>query len=215
MRTSTAATSKGSEVRGQGAGMRGIVFLVWPCWFFSLPTPDPRPPTPSTGFTLIELSLVLFIIGLLMVVLVPQFGSLESARLESSARRLAALARYLSAEAALKGRVYRLNYDLDQGIYSVMVLAASQDAAEFIPDSSPFSRPVQLLPPIAFADVRLPSTGRVNTGQVATHFYPQGYADPAVIHLRNKQARVVTIIVPPLTGEVGVYEGYVDGFHNR
>jgi general secretion pathway protein H len=169
----------------------------------------------SPGFTLIELSLALFIIGLLMVVLVPRFGSLESARLESSARHLAALAQYLSAEAALKGRVYRLNYDLDQGMYSVMVLAASQDATEFVPDSSPFSRPVQLLSPITFVDVYIPSMGRMNTGQVATHFYPQGYADPAVIHLRNQQARVVTIIIPPLTGEVGVYEGYVDGFLSR
>ena len=79
----------------------------------------------SSGFTLIELSLVIFVVGLLLVVAVPRLGSLGRARHYTSAKRLATLARYLHAEAALRNRVYRLNYDLDQRRHWVTVLAAA------------------------------------------------------------------------------------------
>jgi len=123
--------------------------------------------------------------------------------------------RYLGGEAAFSGRLYRLHYDLDQRTYWVTVFTVTQGRGEFIADPSPLSRPVQLPPAIAFADVFVPSVGRVRTGQVQTHFYPQGYADPTVIHLRDQHSRVVTVTIPPLTGEARISEGYVDVFSNR
>jgi prepilin-type N-terminal cleavage/methylation domain-containing protein len=166
----------------------------------------------NAGFTLLELAVVLLIVGLLITVAVPRFPDLTGARLESSARRLAALVRYLSGEAAFRSHLYRLHYDLDQQSYWVTVLTTVQDTAEFIVDEAPLSRPVQLPPSIMFADVRVPDVGRVNRGQVYTHFYPHGYIDPTVIHLRDQSSRVLTVVIPPLTGEARIYEGYVEPF---
>lgn len=165
------------------------------------------------GFTLLELSLVLFIIGLLVMVLVPRFGGLERARLDTSAKRLAALVRYLHGEAAFRGRTYRIQYDLDQQRYGVQVLAPSQATKTFVADESSLSQTVQLPTNVTFADIRVPSIGRVRGGQVFTHFYPQGYTDPTVVHLRDQQSRTITVIIPPITGEAAVYEGYVDGYN--
>ncbi|MGE0820782.1 MAG: Tfp pilus assembly protein FimT/FimU [Candidatus Binatia bacterium] len=162
------------------------------------------------GFTLLELALVLFIIGLLITVLLPRLGDLGGARLETSARRLAALVRYVSGEAAFSGRLYRIRYDLGEQAYGVQILVPSRDTNEFVVDPSPLSQEVFLPSGITFADIRVPSVGRVNSGQVFTHFYPQGYIDPTVIHLRDEQARVMTVQIPPITGEARVYEGYVD-----
>ena len=180
------------------------------------PLPSLKPPASSLqGFTLLELSLVLFIIGLLVAVIVPRLGDLRGTRLESSARRLATLARYLNGEAAFSSQLYRLSYDLDERTYWVSILAANQHTPEFIADPSPLARPVRLPSSITFVDIQVPSAGRVSTGQVYTHFYPQGYTDPTIIHLRDQHSRTVTVMIPPLPAEIGVFEGYVDGFLKR
>ena len=169
----------------------------------------------SNGFTLLELALVIFIIGLLATVILPRFGDFGHARLESSAQRLAALVRYLNGEAAFTGKVYRLSYDLEHQRYAVQVLIPMTARAEFVEDDDPLSQPTQLPAQISFADVRVPSVGRTNSGQVFTHFYPQGYTDPTVVHLRDQQERVMTVMIPPIAGEAMVYEGYVDAAGRR
>ncbi len=188
MRTSTAATC-----RGLGSGRRRGRPVPSCSW---------RPTSPlanSTGFTLLELAVVMFIVGLLIAVAMPRLTDLAGARLEASARRLATLARYLSGEAVFRGRLYRLHYDVDRHVYWVTVLTTSQQGAEFVDEESPLAQPVHLPPAVVFADVDVPDVGRVSTGQVYTHFYPHGYADPTVIHLRDQSAQVVTVMIPPLT----------------
>lgn len=167
------------------------------------------------GFTLLELTVVLFIVGLLIATVVPHLGDIGNARLQTTAKRLAAVVRYLAGEAALQNRPYRLNYDLDTHTYWVTTLAVTQDGAEFKEDLSPLSRPVRLPPTVTFADVQAPGVGRISTGRIYTHFLPQGYTDPTLIHLRDQSSRVVTVLIPALTGEARIYEGYVDRFVRR
>ena len=195
--------------RGWGLGKTKSKFFPFS---FSPFRPFAFSPFSSRGFTLLELTVVLFIVGLLVATLVPHFGNVGSARLETTAKRLAAVVRYLAGEAALQNRTYRLNYDLDKHSYWITALVASRDGAEFQEDQSPLSRPVQLPPTITFADVQAPGVGRVSAGRVYTHFLPQGYTDPTLIHLRDQSSRVVTVLIPSLTGEARIYEGYVDGF---
>jgi general secretion pathway protein H len=164
------------------------------------------------GFTLLELTVVLFIIGLLLASIVPHLGDVGGARLDATAKRMAAVVRYLSGEAALQNRPYRLNYDLDKHMYWITALEPTQDGAEFQEDESLLARPVQLPQAITFADVQSPEIGRVSTGRVYTHFLPQGYTDPTLIHLRDQRSRVMTVVIPPLTGEARIYDGYVDRF---
>jgi len=185
-------------------------------WKLILSCPSLKPQASSLkGFTLLELTVVLFIIGLLLAVVVPHLGDVGGARLDAAAKRMAAVVRYLSGEAALQNRPYRLNYDLDKQTYWITTLIPTADGAEFQEDEEPLSRPVQLPQAITFADVQAPGIGRVSTGRVYTHFLPQGYADPTLIHLRNQRSQVMTVFIPPLTGEARVYDGYVDRIVGR
>ncbi|HXG21456.1 MAG TPA: prepilin-type N-terminal cleavage/methylation domain-containing protein [Methylomirabilota bacterium] len=174
--------------------------------------PNSRTASAGAGFTLLELAVVLFIIGLLVAAMAPRLGDVSGARLEATAKRLAAVVRYVSGEAALRNQPYRLNYDLDKQRYWVTKLVVTQESAEFRNDLTPLSRPVQLPSTITFADVQAPGVGRISMGQVYTHFLPHGYADPTIIHLRDQRSHTVTVLIPPLTGEARIYEGYVDGF---
>lgn len=178
----------------------------------TLRTLDLGPRTSDRGFTLLELSLVLLILGVLFTLLVPRLRNVADVRLTSTAERLAATARYLFAEAAFTGQVYRLHYNLDKHTYWVTVLDLAQDSPEFIQDPAPLSRQVIFSSDVTFADVTLPSLGAIVAGEVFTHFYPQGYVDPTVIHLHNQRGRFSTVIIPPLTGEARVYDGYADTY---
>ena len=77
----------------------------------------------SSGFTLIELTLVMLILGVMLSLAVPRLSRLGEARLESTARRLATMISYLHDEASLRGRIYRLTFDLDHESYVVEVQA--------------------------------------------------------------------------------------------
>src|SRR5689334_708835 len=121
MRTSIAVTSR-KEWAKRSNGATGKPRQERFLFVRSSVRPFARSLLSTVGFTLLELSLVLFIIGLLVTVLLPRFGDFGSAQLESSTRRLAALVRYLNGEAAFTGQVYRIRYDLDEQTYAVQML---------------------------------------------------------------------------------------------
>src|SRR5215470_10690970 len=88
----------------------------WKSDSFTFPTRRTQHALLSAGFTVLELTVVLFIVGLLLTIVIPHLGNTSNARLDATARRLAATVRYLSGEAALHNRPYRLNYDLDKHV---------------------------------------------------------------------------------------------------
>jgi type II secretion system protein H len=164
------------------------------------------------GFTLIEIGLVLLIISVIVALVVPRFRDQSQAELISQTRRLATTFRFLQQEAILNGRVYRLNFDLDQQRYFVTSVEASEaDTEGFAQEGGILGRNVALPASMQIADVDVPMiTGKLYEGVAFTHFYPDGYVDPTVVHLDNGQ-QVYTLYVPDgLTGRAYVAAGYLD-----
>ncbi len=170
----------------------------------------PRAPAQG-GFTLIEIGLVLLIISVVLMLVVPRFRDQSHVELISQARKLAATFRFLQHEAILNGRVYRLNFDLDQQRYFVTSAEADDESADFQPESGILARDVALPATLQIADVNVPLvSGKLYEGVAFTHFYPDGYVDATVVHLDNGQ-EVYTLYVPqPLTGRAYVASGYLD-----
>jgi general secretion pathway protein H len=162
------------------------------------------------GFTLLELSIVLLILAIAASFVIPRLRNADSAALTSSAARLATTARYLYEEAAFRRRPMRLNLDLDKHTYWVTVLKDDPDDPEFVPDDSALARPTALPASVAFVDVVLPALGVVREGLVFAQFFPEGYADPLVVHLTNNRHEFATLALEPLTGRTRVADAYVD-----
>jgi len=162
----------------------------------------------SSGFTLIELSVVLFVIAIVSGITIPYLRDITGAQLTSTARRLSGTAQYLFEEAAFRSTVYALLIDLDQQSWSVARF--DPETGQFVADESLLSRRVVLPPNLRVVDVVVVGIGKVSTGVAPTYFYPEGFADPTVIHLVDARDHAYTIRINPIRGLGEISDGYRD-----
>jgi general secretion pathway protein H len=158
------------------------------------------------GFTLIELSIVVFIIAIVAGIAIPRLRDVSGVELTSTTRRLSNTVRYVYEEAALRGLPYALVFDLDAQTYWVSML--DPETGEYVADDSLLSRKVALPDGVRVVDVILPVAGKVAGGLAPTHFYPEGFADESVIHLADQRDHAYTLRIDPVRGRGEVYEGY-------
>jgi prepilin-type N-terminal cleavage/methylation domain-containing protein len=139
----------------------------------------------SSGFTLLEISLVLLLLSVVLVVVVPRFRDRSRAELLAHAHRLELTFRFLRSQAVLNGVAYRLHFDLDQQRYWVTLdEPGSMDLLQFASEVGSLARGVNLGDAVFVSDVSLPFEGiKVAQGGVFTLFYPDGSVDPVIIHL--------------------------------
>ena len=70
------------------------------------------------GFTLLELILVLVLISTVLALAAPSLrGFAQGRKVHDAAAHMLAVARMASAQAVAEARVYRLNFDADEGAY--------------------------------------------------------------------------------------------------
>ncbi len=165
----------------------------------------------NRGFTLVELSVVLLIIGLLATVLIPNIGRLGGEDLRESARKLGGLIQYLYGLSAVDRKNFYLNIDLDENKYWVSVGKENleEGTVEMVRYSDEFVRKEYALPSgVKFEDIDTVDRGKVTDGKVVVTFYPEGFVDPVTIHLKNDNDDELTLMVLPLTGDFRVFDGY-------
>jgi len=163
----------------------------------------------SPGFTLLELAVVIFIMGLMLTLAMPYLGGFRQAALKSQARRMAGRATYLFDEATGHKLVLRLIFDIDNNGYAVAQLDPYAVKPVFAPDNSMAGHPVMLPSEIRIRDVTVEGIGTLNRGTTATTFYPEGYVDATVVHLEDASGDVMTLELSPLTGQVAIIAGDV------
>ncbi len=174
----------------------GCAFSVPPCLCGSKKT---------SGFTLIEIAVVLAIIGMVMLLVLPRLPSAESENLKTSARTLATTLRYMQDRAATGRTLFFLR--MEPGTDSVQVLEAAADGSEKAPDD-PLLRKRPVKEGIQVADVVIPRLGKISDGQLRLEVGMSGLRDFAVIHLRSPDNSFWTVMAFPAGGKVKVYQGY-------
>jgi len=166
-------------------------------------------PAASPGFTLLELAIVIFIMGLMLTLTLPYLGGFRQAVLRSQARRLAGRATYMFDEATGHKLVLRLIFDIDNNGYAAAKLDPYAVQPAFAPDTSVSGRPVMMPAAVRIRDVTVEGIGTVKRGTVAVNFYPEGYVDATVVHLEDASGDVMTLEFSPLTGQVAIVSGDV------
>jgi len=165
--------------------------------------------TESSGFTLVELTVVVLLLSLFTLFSVPTLNRLADDELARSARTLSGSIKYLFNEAVLTGREHRLIFDLQHGSYRAQVLAADGSLHE----AAGSHRQGALGQEVRFNDLSLPGRGLYRTGTVTTRILPVGWIEETIVHLSDGQNRQMTLRVMPLTGTSEIHEGYRDFYH--
>ena len=159
------------------------------------------------GFTLLEIAVVIFIMGLVMTLAIPYIGGFHSSALKSEARRLAGRAGYLYDEASTEKVIFRITFDLDHNGYYVSRMDPYSAKPEFKPYGGTWGFQVWMPPGVKLRDVSVEGIGSAKAGAISCQFYPAGYVDATVVHMISDSGAALTLTFNPLTGNPSIVRG--------
>ena len=173
-----------------------------------------------TGFTLIELILVLVIIGFLTSLVAPAITSTTGLRLKTTTKRVAAGLRFARSQAVVSGNNYLATFDLENGKVTIECLAGEnsygdemreeswreEDADEEMAPSPPEKKVYSMPQDITIAKVVL-NGEEFYEDQAEIEFFPNGSCSGGDIFLMDAKERFYRITLEFLTGIVKIREG--------
>ena len=131
----------------------------------------------QSGFTLLELVLVMVIIAIALSAAVPMLQGWSRVRdLNNAADQFVQFTRLARAQAAADGVIYRLNIDANSGTYQL----TKQDDQKFITMATDLGD-VQRMP-VGFRIELTPAAGQTSSSS-AIDFYPTGRTQPSTIRI--------------------------------
>ena len=158
------------------------------------------------GFTFIELTVVILLIGLIMGITMPRFRyALLTDHLKSTTRKLNAIIKTLRDEAIREQVTYTLHFDLESDRYWIESSAMNEE------ERAQTKKQAKSLPSgVRVMDVWYRDKGKKMTGETTIRFSKKGYVQPAVIHLVSEDDREFTLVLSPFLGRVKILEKYVE-----
>ncbi len=154
----------------------------------------------KSGFSLIELMVVMVIVGLLMSIVTVNLDYLvPSSRLNAGASSIASTIVLAHSQAAISGTDVIVSYNLDQQLYQIILVKEGK--------TDPLS--ISELPPgIKFKDIIVAGESKKTNGIFQVYISPLGIVRGHVVHLENRDRQVMSIEVNPISGTVEVLEDY-------
>jgi general secretion pathway protein H len=186
----------------------------------------------ARGFTLIEVMVVIAILAAVVAVGAPKLFN-SSSQMRSSVRRMAIMTRDVRNIARLYNSTARMVFSMPKDkTHSYWVESASgnvtlmsedqeqelekltksqredeQPKNEFEIDARVTKEAIDLPRGLFFEGVEYDNRKEmIGSGVAYVHFFPQGLAEGAAIHLTNRKTLNWTIAINPLTGRAEVYE---------
>ena len=157
----------------------------------------------SSGFTLIELIVVISLMGLMLFFSLPRLQYnpfLDDGK--TSSRWLMAKVQTLKESALRDQKQYTLHFDLDSGRVWESNEAMSQEDLE-----SAVLNSYALPDDIRIIDIEYPTRGKVYSGQADITFYKAGYTDKALVHMQEGDT-YMSFLIEPFLSDVQFFEKY-------
>jgi hypothetical protein len=123
---------------------------------------------------------------------------------------------YLHDEASLRGRIYRLTFDLDHESYAVEVrapYAATAEARRLTAAWDPYAKAAEMPVGIEIVEVKT-ADARHESGSAEMYFTPEDGLGNVIVTLASNEGRSLTLDVDGVTGHVRL-DAHVDAGSGR
>ena len=152
------------------------------------------------GFSLIELSIVLFILAIVMAVSVPSFiRSYNAATLNATGRTVITSCQFAKLNAVLRQQKVAFYIDLDKRTISLTQFAGT-NAPDDSESSTMVLKTIELSPRVGVASAQIGDQPAQQKGQVEATFYPNGTCDAFTVTFYGaEKGSGLAIMVDPVT----------------
>ena len=158
--------------------------------------------TEQTGFTLIELVVVISLLSIFALISLPLLTNQGDGGQRQAMRRLAGQVKLLYNEAALTRDIHLLTFNLDEDSFSTFRMERNGDQLEKVPVAEARS-----LAPLRIEQIQVAGKGSFRSGEVTVRIYPQGWMEETWIQLENAATQITTLNFVPMTGSTRIYDG--------
>lgn len=158
-----------------------------------------------TGFTLIEILLVVLLLGVVAGLAIPNFSQLYSnLQLSETTKNVAFLMRYAQGRAIIKKKLHRFEFDTVKNQCWLMQEADANaekrdEGVDFQPISGKMGQ-----------SLSLPEGITLETDKPLILFYPDGKIDKARLYLHDSRNRYFTVSTQDQFGYVQIFEGKLE-----
>ena len=157
-----------------------------------------------SGFTLIELIVVISLIGLMLFFSLPRLQNnpfLDDSK--QSSRWLIGKVQSLKESAIREQKQHSLNFDLDSGrIWETNESMSAEDI-----ESAALNNSYSLPDDLRIIDIEYPQKGKIVGGQAEIIFYKAGYTDKALVHMQEGDL-YLSFLIEPFLSKVQFFENY-------
>jgi len=159
----------------------------------------------SSGFTLLELLVIIVLAGVIVALAVPSMRNiLTGDNLKKASRQFIGMERKLRGDAVRDQLDYILYLDLPSSTYWVLASDMTPEKQDEIKKN-----PQHLPSDVAILDIVGENNKKQSEGEARINFGKNNICSPAVIHLAYEEDRM-TIVINPFLGITDVYDKYVD-----
>ncbi|HKJ04098.1 MAG TPA: prepilin-type N-terminal cleavage/methylation domain-containing protein [Geopsychrobacteraceae bacterium] len=158
--------------------------------------------TDQTGFTLIELTVVISLLAIFSLISLPLITNQGDGGQRRAMRELAGNVKLLYNEAALRREIHLLTFNLDDESYRTYRLERNGTQVEKVP-----VKEAKKLAPFQIDQIQVSGKGSFRSGEVTVRIYPQGWMEETWVQLENTDKQVKTLNFVPMTGTTRIYDG--------
>ena len=160
----------------------------------------------NSGFTLIELIVVIALLSIMLAFALPRFeGSMLTNNNKKVIRWFINQVQILKQNSLKNRKIYTLNISPDAGKMWISDESMTEEALEAASQNG-FSMPDN----ITITGVLYPDGKKISFGNAEIRFYKTGYSDKVIIHIEDDDNNPTSLLIEPFLPNIKVYEEYVD-----